>query len=167
LPHLDAAFNLARWLMGTDHDADDVVQEACLRALRSAGTFRAGSDGRAWLLAIVRNASFDALRKGKARAMEELEENVPIPGDSETFDPSEIFRRAADAQRVRDAIQSLPPGIREVIVLREMEGFSYKEIAGIVQTPIGTIMSRLARGRQRLAELLSEETKATQIASEK
>lgn len=166
LPHLDAAFNLARWLMGTDHDADDIVQEACLRALRSAGTFRGGADGRAWLLAIVRNAAFDALRKSSSRATEELEENVANPGDGDKFDPHEIFLRAADAQRVRQAIQLLTPGIREVIVLREMEGFSYKEIAGIVQAPIGTIMSRLARGRRRLAQLLCDEAKPVQTSSE-
>jgi RNA polymerase sigma-70 factor (ECF subfamily) len=166
LPHLDAAFNLARWLMGNDSDAADIVQEACLRAMRSAGTFRGGVDGRAWLLAIVRNASFDALRKNNARVMEELRENVLIPVDEGTFDPQEILLRAANVQRVREAIQSLPPGIREVIVLREMEGYSYKEIAGIVQVPIGTIMSRLARGRRRLAELLCDEGKLLQTAPE-
>jgi RNA polymerase sigma factor (sigma-70 family) len=156
LPHLDAAFNLARWLTRDENDAADVVQESYLRAARSAGTFRGGSGAKAWLLAIVRNAAFDCLRREKNRRQEELLDDLPIASDAEEFDPQAILLRAANAERVHAAIDSLPAGIREAIVLREMEGMSYREIAGVVGAPVGTVMSRLARGRRRLQELLSE-----------
>jgi RNA polymerase sigma factor (sigma-70 family) len=163
LRHLDSAYNLARWLLKNEHDAQDVVQEACLRALRSASSYRGSADPsaeRAWLLAIVRNAAFDALRRAKVRDLQELHDDLSPVADSETFDPQAILLRAANAQRVREAIESLPPGIREVVVLREMEGLEYKQIAAVVAVPIGTIMSRLSRGRRRLAQLLSEDDTA-------
>jgi RNA polymerase sigma-70 factor (ECF subfamily) len=157
LPHLDAAFNLARWLTRDEHDAADVVQEAYLRAAGAADTFRGGGGAKAWLLAIVRNAAFDSLRRDKRRQHEELVDDAPMTSaDAEACDPQAILLRAANAERVRSAIEQLPAGIREVIVLREMEEMSYKEIAAVVGAPIGTVMSRLARGRRRLQELLSE-----------
>src|SRR4051812_333021 len=154
MPHLDAAFNLARWLAGNDHDAGDVVQDAYLRAVRSARTFR-GTDAKAWLLTIVRNTCFDLLRRGKAHRHDELGDDLPLADDrSADVDPHAILLRAANAERVRAAIEELPASIREVIVLREMEGLSYKQVAAVIGAPIGTVMSRLSRGRQRLQTLL-------------
>jgi RNA polymerase sigma-70 factor (ECF subfamily) len=160
LPHLEAAYNLARWLAGDDHDAQDVVQEAYLRAIRGAATYR-GNDARVWLLAIVRNTAIDWLRRCKSRPEENLIEDPPVADDSKDFNPQAILLRAADIQLVRDAIDSLPPDLREVVVLREMEGLSYKEIAMLIGSPIGTVMSRLSRGRIRLQQLLSEEKDAS------
>ena len=145
LPHLDAAYNLARWLTRNDHDAADTVQEAFVRALRSADTYR-GNGAKTWLLTIVRNAAFDRMRRDKSRAAQELDDNLHVTIDHDEFDPHAILMRAANAERVREAIHSLPPGVREVVVLREMEGLSYREIAVVIASPIGTVMSRLARG---------------------
>ncbi|HSV13535.1 MAG TPA: sigma-70 family RNA polymerase sigma factor, partial [Tepidisphaeraceae bacterium] len=162
LPHLDAAFNLARWLTRDEHDAADVVQQAYLRAMTAADTFRGGGGAKSWLLTIVRNTAFDRLRRDKTRRQEELGDDLPMtPSDAEACDPQAILLRAANAERVRAAIEELPDGIREVIVLREMEELSYKEVAAVVGVPIGTIMSRLARGRQRLQQLLSEPGEST------
>jgi RNA polymerase sigma-70 factor, ECF subfamily len=163
LPHLEAAYNLARWLVGNDHDAQDVVQEAYFRAIRGAATYR-GTDARVWILAIARNTAIDWLRRRKSRREEDLIEDLPPIHDSQDCDPQAIVLRSADVQRVRDAIDSLPPSIREVIVLREMEGLSYKEIATLISSPIGTVMSRLARGRTQLQQLLSEDKAASPTA---
>jgi RNA polymerase sigma-70 factor (ECF subfamily) len=152
LVHLDAAYNLARWLIGNDHDAQDVVQDACVRALRAFDQYR-GGDARAWLLAIVRNTAFTWIKSRKN--VQELDDEVHEAVD-EQIDPQAILMRATDAQRVRQAIEQLPPELRSVIVLREMEELSYKEIAGALEVPIGTVMSRLSRGRERLATLLTE-----------
>jgi RNA polymerase sigma-70 factor (ECF subfamily) len=152
LVHLDAAYNLARWLTGNDHDAQDVVQDACVRAFRAFDQFR-GGDGRAWLLTIVRNTSF-SLKSGR-KAPLELDEETHETAD-EQLDPHLILSRAADARRVREAIERLPDELRSVIVLREMEELSYKEIAGVLTVPIGTVMSRLSRGREKLAAMLAE-----------
>ena len=149
LPHLDAAHNLARWLVSNPHDAEDVVQEACVRALTFFDGFH-GEDGRAWLLAIVRNTCYDWLRKRK-RAVP-LEEIAP-PADG-TPGPEAQQLAAADRTLVRQSIERLPEEYREVIVLRELEGLSYKQIATVIDTPVGTVMSRLSRGRKRLEELL-------------
>lgn len=163
LPHLDAAFNLARWLTRDEHDAADVVQQAYLRAMTAADTFRGGGGAKSWLLTIVRNTAFDRLRRDKTRRQEELGDDLPMtPSDAEACDPQAILLRAANAERVRAAIEELPDGIREVIVLREMEELSYKEVAAVVGVPIGTIMSRLARGRQRLQQLLNEPGESTE-----
>src|SRR5579859_2270331 len=153
LVHLDTAYNLARWLTGSDHDAQDVVQDACVRAFRAFEQFR-GADGRGWLLTIVRNVSF-TLTSGRKKQME-LDEETHEVVDRE-IDPQVIVSRAADARRVREAIELLPEDLRTAIVLREMEGMSYKEIAAVAGVPIGTVMSRLSRGRERLAGLLAEE----------
>lgn len=149
LPHLDAAYNLARWLVGSPHDAEDVVQEACVRALTYFDTFR-GEDGRAWLLAIIRHTCYDWLRKRRQHVP--LEEIAP-PADA-SDGPEAAQLRQADRRKVQESIQSLPAEYREVIVLREIEGLSYKQIAHVVDAPVGTVMSRLARGRQQLARRL-------------
>jgi RNA polymerase sigma-70 factor (ECF subfamily) len=158
LPHLDAAYNLARFLMRNDHDAEDVVQEAALRAFRFFEGFR-GENSRAWFLRIVRNTSFTTLKRHHTEEDnvvfdEELHgvENPPMAAGAE-------LDRAQDRQTVRTAIEQLPAEFREVITLRELEGLSYKEIADIAGVPIGTIMSRLARGRRQLQMILYPETK--------
>ena len=159
LEHLDAAHNLARWLMRNDQDAQDVVQESCMKALRAFDSFR-GGDFRAWLLAIVRNTSFTWLRRNKdsqdLSAEQSLDAGAEIAADCEVYDPQTIAMRAADADWVRRAIDALPVVLREAVVLREMEGLSYKEIGKIAGVPIGTVMSRLARGRMQLQALLVE-----------
>lgn len=153
LIHLDAAYNLARWLTRNDHDAQDVVQDACVRAFRAFDQFR-GGDARAWLLTIVRNTAFTL--KGARRPTVELNDQVHETPADDRIDPQQVLLRAADAASVRASIESLPEELRCVIVLREMEGLSYKQIAGVLDVPIGTVMSRLSRGRERLAALLVE-----------
>jgi RNA polymerase sigma-70 factor (ECF subfamily) len=154
LPHLDAAYNLARWLAGNDHDAQDVAQEASLRAFRFMGSFR-GENARAWLLTIVRNTFYTWLRKNRPmeKTIEINDETLDIENASanvETVDP-----HFADADAVRGAIARLPVEFREIVILREMEGFSYKEIADLAGVPIGTVMSRLARARKLLLKSLA------------
>ena len=153
LPHLGAAYNLARWLTGNDHDAEDVVQEAYLRACRFFGGFH-GTDARPWLLRIVRNTCFTWLARNRpseppARFDEELH------GEGVTAAPEALLVREEDRHRLGEALEALPAEYREVIVLRELEGLSYREIAGVTGTPLGTVMSRLARGRERLGRWLS------------
>ena len=154
LPHLDAAYNLARWLAGNDHDAQDVAQEASLRAFKYFGSFR-GENARAWLLSIVRNSFHTWLRKNRPneKTVEINDEVLDIEDGSanaEAVNPS-----FADADVVRRAIAELPLEFREIVILREMEGFSYKEIAELVEVPIGTVMSRLARARKFLQKSLA------------
>ena len=153
LPHLDAAFNYARWLTGHDEEAEDVVQDACVRALRSLPTLR-GDDARAWLLTIVRNAWYSRVsrRRGPAQALPLLNTFGDPPDDG--LDPEALLLQKRDIARVREALEQLPVDFREVIVLREIEGMSYKEIAAVVRVPIGTVMSRLARARDRLSTVL-------------
>jgi RNA polymerase sigma-70 factor (ECF subfamily) len=154
LPHLGAAYNLARWLTRDDHDAEDAVQEAYLRAFKSFDHYR-GGDGRAWLLAVVRTTCYTWLEKHRGRGPAvpfDEEAHAPAAG---TSDPEAALLRRASVELVRDAIAELPPAQREVVVLRELEGFSYKDIAAIAAIPLGTVMSRLARGRERLGECLS------------
>jgi RNA polymerase sigma-70 factor (ECF subfamily) len=156
LCHLDAAYNLARWLAGGD--ADDAVQEACLRAHRSFHQFR-GGDARAWLLSIVRNTCLTMLSRRKTERLRLVGlDNVDPPADT-TAGPAERMVQSADQQRLRQAIESLDVEFREVIILREMDGMSYKEVAAVTGVPIGTVMSRLSRARQRLHEMLCEENK--------
>lgn len=160
LPHLDAAYTLARYLTRSDHDAQDVVQDASLRALRHFQTFRgAGSDeGRAWLLAIVRNTaySWQRGRRGDAHTTEFDEERH---SEAVADEHPEAALVARDERAVlRRAIDELAPEFREVIVLRELEGLSYKEIAEVAGVPVGTVMSRLSRARRRLEEVLCAET---------
>jgi RNA polymerase sigma-70 factor (ECF subfamily) len=153
LPHLDAAYNLARWLIRSPADAEDVVQEACLRALRFFDGFR-GGDSRAWLLKIVRNTCYSWLKKNRPT---ELSEEF-----DETVHSSEVLGENAEAklvshansEHVRKALETLPAGFREVLVLREIEELSYKEISDVTGVPMGTVMSSLSRARQRLREEL-------------
>jgi len=149
LPHLDAAFNLARWLTRNDHDAEDVVQEAMLRAYRFFDALR--GEARPWLLAIVRNACFSWLqanRPAELQAIDRMEQESDAPG------PEALAARDLDRRRVNEAIAALPVQFREVLVLRELEDLAYKDIARIAEIPIGTVMSRLARARRLLAESL-------------
>jgi len=156
LPHLNAAYNLARWLTRNDHDAEDVVQDAYLRALRFFGGFR-GDDGRAWLLAIVRNTCYDFLRSHRPQELTEaFDEEVHTTVD-DSPSPEVVLMRRADQARVRRALEMLPLPLREVIILRELEGLSYKEIADAAGIKMGTVMSRLARARARLQQLLGSD----------
>jgi RNA polymerase sigma-70 factor (ECF subfamily) len=153
LPHLDAAYNLARWLTRDDHDAEDLVQGAYLRALKSFGGFH-GANGRAWLLTIVRNACYTWLEQKRARGpATAFDEEIHIV-ESQAMDPEKRLLRAEDQQSVLRAVEELPMELREVVVLRELEGLSYKEIAAIAGIPMGTVMSRLARARERLRDRL-------------
>jgi RNA polymerase sigma factor (sigma-70 family) len=153
MPHMDAAYNLARWLASNDSDAQDVVQEAYLRAFKFFAGFR-GGNSRAWLLRIVRNAFYDWLKQNRGEERKE-------PFDEELHDtmderrgPDTLLLEKADHELVHKAIASLPVEFREILVLRELEGFSYKEISEVANIPPGTVMSRLARGREQLRSLL-------------
>jgi RNA polymerase sigma-70 factor (ECF subfamily) len=152
LPHLAAAYNLARWLTRDDHDAEDIVQEAYLRALKSFGGFH-GTDGRAWLLAIVRNACYTWLKQKRVREPAAVFDETIHRVDTAAT-PATLLLQKENKQMIRAAVEELPVDLREVIVLRELEGLSYKEIAAVADIPMGTVMSRLARGRERLQNLL-------------
>jgi RNA polymerase sigma factor (sigma-70 family) len=153
LPHLDAAYNLARWLLRSEHEAEDVVQEAYVRALRFFGGFR-GGDSRGWLLTIVRNVSYTWLRKRRPDELN-LSLDEELHGREEgARDPEGEVLRKAEVRSVKQALETLPLELREVIVLRELEGFSYAEIASVAEIPLGTVMSRLSRARSRLRDLL-------------
>ncbi|HEY7091440.1 MAG TPA: sigma-70 family RNA polymerase sigma factor [Tepidisphaeraceae bacterium] len=155
MPHLDAAYNLARWLTGDEHDGQDIVQESFLRAMRGFDTFR-GGDARCWLLTIVRNTYYTWLaRKRGPREPLFVDDDDLFELPSDAPDPSAAAIRRADQQMLREAIEQLPPQYREMIVLRELEGLSYKEISTVASVPIGTVMSRLARARRVLAERVS------------
>jgi RNA polymerase sigma-70 factor (ECF subfamily) len=153
LPHLDSAFNLARWLTGNEHDAEDVVQDAYLRALKFFATFH-GGDARPWLLTIVRRASYDWVERNRSHQPLTVfdEELHSDPGAN--LDPAQLIVRQEDREVLRKALGELPLEFREALVLRELEGLSYKEIAAITELPAGTIMSRLARARARLRDYL-------------
>lgn len=159
LPHLDAAYNLARWLLRDDHNAQDAVQEAYLRAFRFFDGFR-GGDARPWLLGIVRNTCYTWLKdKGQLGEQVEFDEER----DSDTSDsalshaganPEHLLLRKLEKERIDEAIKGLPPAFREVVILRELEGLSYEEIAQVAAIPLGTVMSRLARARAMLRTTL-------------
>jgi RNA polymerase sigma-70 factor (ECF subfamily) len=156
LPHLNAAYNLARWLTRNGHDAEDLVQEACLRAFRSFDSFQ-GQDvqaGRAWLLTIVRNTCFTWLRKKGVQPAVEFDEQMHSGADPSPDAETVIVNQAALGS-LQGCLEGLPPEFREVIVLRELEELSYKEISDIARVPVGTVMSRLARGRKRLQQCLA------------
>jgi RNA polymerase sigma factor (sigma-70 family) len=165
LPHMDAAYNLARWLVRNPHDAEDLAQEAMTRAIKFFNGFR-GGDPRAWLLTIVRNSCFTWLGRNRAKDLAEFNEEAHSPGISAQGDqsssqmppsnPETMAIAEAESARVRRALEELPVIFRETIVMRELEGMSYKEIADVTSVSIGTVMSRLARGRDRLRALLME-----------
>lgn len=157
LPHLDAAYNLARWLMNNDADAEDMVQEAVLRAFRYFESFK-GGNGRAWLLSIVRHTCYDEIRrKGPTVAMSDLEKidgddilpvgTIDPPGSPSRLDPEAVLLRHRDREMLNRMIEALPADFRTMLVLRELEELSYREIAEIAGIPVGTVMSRLARAR--------------------
>src|SRR5258705_13707469 len=154
LPHLDAAHNLARWLLRNEQDAQDVVQEAYLRAFKSFGGFH-GSNGRAWLLTIVRNTSYTLLKKNHAVDLTTTFDEEIHGSGHESVSPATILEHAEDAELVKQAMDELPAEFREILALRHQEGLSYKEIADIAQIPLGTVMSRLARARDKLKECLA------------
>ena len=147
-PHMRAAYNLARWLVRNDQDAEDIVQDSFLKAYKAQESFR-GSDSRVWMLSIVRNTALDFLRRYKSRSAVSLEDQVHEPADH-TPDPERELLESTRREQVREAISHLEPEFREVIVLREMEGLSYKEIASVLSIPMGTVMSRLSRARNLL-----------------
>jgi RNA polymerase sigma-70 factor (ECF subfamily) len=154
LPHLDAAHNLARWLLRNELDAQDVVQEAYLRAFKSFHGFH-GSDGRAWLLKIVRNTAYTWLSKNRSVELATFDEEIHSPA-SEESNPAVTLGRSEDARFIKEAMEDLPVEFREILVLRHLEGLSYKEIADIAQVPPGTVMSRLARARSHLKQCLAD-----------
>ena len=157
LPHLDAAHNFARWLVRGSDDAEDVVQEACLRALRYFGTFR-GGNARAWLLSIVRTTVFRRSHLDRAQQLAtEFDEEIHSDGDA-ALNPELLLFQRLDSQRVDQAMNHLPARFREVLVLRELEGLSYKEIAAVVGVPIGTVMSTLSRARERFRNVARDPT---------
>ena len=162
LPHLGDGLALARWLAGNPSDAEDIVQEASLRALKAIDGFRGGS-ARAWLLTIVRNTAFSWLAKQRSASLvmvgdlgdvDEVAAEATVAEPSQSTPESELIRRA-DRQAIANAIAALSLPMREVVVLRDINDFSYKDIAEMLNLPIGTVMSRLSRGRQQLAALLA------------
>ena len=159
-PYVDAAYNLARWLTGNDQDAEDVVQEAMLRAFMYFDGFR-GGDTRSWILKIIRNTCFTWLEANRsseiaATRVEELEDmTTPLVYSGFADDPETLALRRTTALQLNNAMATIPAAFREVVVLREMEGLSYKEIASVIDAPIGTVMSRLARARAELRRILA------------
>ncbi len=162
LPHLDSAFNLARWLARNHQDAEDIVQEAYLRAFKFFDSFH-GEDGRAWLLGIVRNTFYTWYQQNKIQAQstqfeEELHSVQIVDAAAVQFtdnNPEAMLIQKDNRQQMHKALEALSVEFREVMVMRELEDLSYKQIAGIIGLPIGTVMSRLGRGRKQLAEILA------------
>src|SRR5580693_8006953 len=161
LPLMNDAYNVARWLMKNQEDAEDMVQESYLRAFRFFASFHEGSNCRAWFLRIVRNACYTALRARDLKQVpldseaDEIEDTSPLP-------PVSLAQKAT-VESVREAIAALPVDFREVVVLRELEGLSYKEISEVSGVPLGTVMSRLARGRQQLYLILADRKQEGQL----
>ena len=158
LPHLDAAYTLARYLTRNEHDAEDVVQDACLRALKYFDRFRGeeGTSARAWLLTIVRNTAYTSRRKRPDGVVLEFDE-AQHSGAVADEHPEAALLRSAAKESLSRALDGLAPEFREVIVLRELEGLSYKEISDVAGVPVGTVMSRLSRARSRLQQALRDE----------
>ena len=154
LPHLDAAYNLARWLSCNEQDAEDIVQDAYIRAFRFFPAFR-GGNARGWILRIVRNTCYTGLRKNRPmQSATEFDENLFGP-DPRTLNPEEALLQNANDKMLRHAMEALPLKLRDVLILRELEGMSYKEIAELTGMPPGTIMSRLSRARAGLRRSIS------------
>ena len=156
VPHLDAAYNLARWLAGNDHDAEDITQEASLRAFRFLSGFR-GGNSRSWLLTIVRNTAYTWLKQNRPQAVVSIaEDELHEIEDPEALRNYSSALHHADRDVLRAALEDLPTEFREVLILRELEGLSYKEISEVADAPIGTVMSRLARARKQLQDFLAK-----------
>ena len=155
-PHMRAAYNLARWLVRNDQDAEDIVQESFLKAFKAQTSFR-GSEAKTWMLSIVRNTAIDFIRRDKTGIDVPLGEQKYEPKD-ESPDPERVLLDQSRREQVRQAISDLEPEFREVIVLREIEGLSYKEIAGVLLIPMGTVMSRLSRARNLLLAELARDS---------
>ena len=155
-PLINDTYNLARWLMKNQEDAEDMVQGSYPKAFRFFESFHKGTNCRAWLLQIVRNTCYSALRARKLRQKEvPIEEEHGQVQDPSPLPPASLAKKAT-VEAVREAIEALPVEFREAIVLRELEGLSYKEISDVTRVPLGTVMSRLARGRHQLYLILSE-----------
>ena len=153
LPHLGASYNLARWLTRNEQDARDVVQEACLRALKFFSGFH-GENSRSWLLTIVRNTCYTWLRQNRPQELAAVFDEELHSGNENPCTPETMLLQHSDNHSLRQALEEMPLDFREVLILRELEGLSYKEIAEISDLPMGTVMSRLARARKRLQESL-------------
>jgi len=154
LPHLDAAYNMARWMTRNTSDAEDVAQEAMLRAFRFFDSFR-GENGRVWLMTIVRNTCLTWIRRQLPQQNSaEFDERLHTDLES-ALTPESEFLRQATSEQVRRAIEQLPPEFREVILMRELEQLSYKEIAAVTQSPLGTVMSRISRARAMLRQSIA------------
>jgi RNA polymerase sigma-70 factor (ECF subfamily) len=149
LPHLDAAYNLARWLLRDPHDAEDAVQEACLRAFRAFGRFH-GDDGRAWLLTIVRHVCYSQLRRSRREPAVQAFDDEAHGSVDNAAEANAVAWHETKSELLRQALERLPAEFREVIILHELEGLAYREIAAVAELPIGTVMSRLARARRKL-----------------
>jgi RNA polymerase sigma factor (sigma-70 family) len=153
MPHLDDAYALARWLTGNSADAEDIVQEACVRALRGLDRY-SGGNARAWLLAITRNTAFTWMARNRPKALLVTEDIEALAPADEAATPEEALIEKADAAAIERAIGALPPPFKETLVLRDINGLSYREIAEITSVPVGTVMSRLARARGLLMAAL-------------
>ena len=150
LPHLDAGYNLARWLTRNPHDADDVIQDASLGALKYCGTLE-GNDAKAWFLTVVRHSFHDWCRRNRpAQISRDDDTAIDWAVDTSTVDPEQEAHRSGESKLLAEAVAALPEAFREVLILREIEDLSYKEIARITDVPLGTVMSRLARARSLL-----------------
>jgi RNA polymerase sigma factor (sigma-70 family) len=162
MPHIDEAYRLAQWLTGNRTDAEDVVQDASIRAFRAIRNF-AGGSARSWVLSIVRNTAYSWLRKNRpaevvtVEDLEAVELGQANPGDRSSGTPEAALIAKTDAEQLRAAIAALPSPFRETLVLRDIEGLDYREIAQATEVPIGTVMSRLARARHRLIATIGKE----------
>ncbi|HYM20752.1 MAG TPA: sigma-70 family RNA polymerase sigma factor [Candidatus Kapabacteria bacterium] len=152
-PHLDAAYNLARWIVTDPNDAADVVQDACIKAMNGFASYRGGSE-RSWMLTIVRNTAYNFLRDSKRERFVPLDDAITASLPSEDMNPEVQLVRGINIASVQSAIESLAPEYREIVVLKEIEELSYKEIAELCSIPIGTVMSRLSRARIQLRDRL-------------
>ena len=159
LPHLDAGYRLARWLVRNEHDAEDVVQDAVVRALRHFGTF-AGGNGRAWFLRIVRNTCWNWMGRPQPLSADPFDEELHSPGAAGA-DPETLALRTDDVARIQRMLASLPVRFRELLVLREVEGLSYRELSDVLGVPIGTVMSGLSRARQAARVALDRDPMST------
>jgi RNA polymerase sigma-70 factor, ECF subfamily len=164
LPHLDAGRRLARWLMRNEHDAEDAVQEASLRAFRYFRTF-VGGDGRAWFLKIVRNICLEWRAQRTAALTDPFDDEKPPPGDHPAPDPEALLLRTDDATLITRAMRSLPDRFHHLLVLRELEGLSYRELADVTGIPMGTVMSRLSRAREALRGAVHNELEPTRSSA--